>query len=254
MPYVEALYTTVNFTLPDFEIDASVTPPKPDESNPEPRYLSNLAKAMSMNCFGMAALNAYATIDASLDAFFKALALGKDGVPMGELVGLANVDRLIHRMSRVYGQTMAQEINANYRVPLSPANGTAASLAATDMLDSLSGTVVVNRQRLVQSPIATRILEGVLLAMALCAGLHFWLTPETRILPKDPGSVAAKMSLFAGSKLVRRIPENNEELRGAFQGGVVSLGWWDGGEEGGSGSGTREERRFGIDVGMAEKT
>lgn len=46
-----------------------------------------------------------------------------------------------------------------------------------------------------------------------------------RILPKDPGSVAARMSLFAGSGVVRRLVGGEGGFERAFEGEVVRLGW-----------------------------
>lgn len=90
--------------------------------------------------------------------------------------------------------------------------------------------------------------------MALCAALHFALTPKTRILPFDPGSVAARLSLFSGSRLIRMLREHEGELEDALQGETLRLGWWDEEENEAARSETGErKRRFGIDVGVAAK-
>lgn len=130
------------------------------------------------------------------------------------------------------------------------------SAALPGLLDpsTFNATVYTHQQRLVQSALATRMLEGVLATMALCAATHFALTPKTRLLPYDLGSVAAKMKLFAGSRLVRMIRERNGELDDALLGEVLSLGWWDEEEDEAARSETGErKRRFGIDVGVAAK-
>ncbi|KAB2572952.1 hypothetical protein DBV05_g8395 [Lasiodiplodia theobromae] len=130
------------------------------------------------------------------------------------------------------------------------------SAALPGLLDpsTLNVTVFTHKQRLVQSALATRMLEGALAAMALCATIHFALMPKTRLLPYDPDSIAAKMKLFAGSRLVRMIPERNGELDDALLGEVLSLGWWDEEEDEAARSETgKRKRRFGIDVGVAAK-
>jgi len=72
------------------------------------------------------------------------------------------------------------------------------------------------------------------------------------VLPKNPCSIAAVASLLAGSEILELIPLGSEwcddkELRrrGVFDGYLFSMGWW-------SKPGT-SKRRFGIDIGKAEK-
>ena len=76
---------------------------------------------------------------------------------------------------------------------------------------------------------------------------------ETRkVLPKNPSSIAAVASVLAGSKLLEkemistgreRCSDEELDKRRIFDGYFFSLGRW----------GDGEERRFGIDIGKAEK-
>jgi len=107
-----------------------------------------------------------------------------------------------------------------------------------------------NVQRIFQSKISTRILEGLLLAMWLCACIVYYLFDTKTLLPKNPCSIAAQASLLADSKFLDMIPEEAanatlEELMQMtpFKDHLFSMGWWDDGMGG---------RRFGIDVGMAD--
>ena len=63
--------------------------------------------------------------------------------------------------------------------------------------------------RLVQNELATRLQEGLLLALAMCAVASFvligWRDRAIRVLPMDPGSIATRMALFEGSELVGRL-------------------------------------------------
>ncbi|OJD37604.1 uncharacterized protein BKCO1_6000201 [Diplodia corticola] len=138
------------------------------------------------------------------------------------------------------------------------------------------------RLRLKQSAVSTRILEALVAAMALClvvaavlerrggaAAAAVVFSSEAsassssrlggwsgggggRVVPKDPGSLAAKMSLFADEEVWRReVPVGAERWgdgevvrKGVFQGCVFGLGWWGAsGEDGTGGKG-----RFGVDV------
>lgn len=247
IPYIEALHTVVNFTLPNYNIDLSEGHPQPDETDCERRVLTNT----KFSTRGMPILWQENPSNISIDSFFTSVIYGKDGPPIEELLGRANADRLISRMEQVYGRIGAQMLN-DFRIPMDPN----ISAALPGLLDpsTFNATVYTHQQRLVQSALATRMLEGVLAMMALCAAIHSALTPKTRLLPYDPGSIAAKMKLFAGSRLIRMIRERNGELDDALLGENLSLGWWDEDEDEAARSETGErKRRFGIDVGVAAK-
>jgi hypothetical protein len=100
------------------------------------------------------------------------------------------------------------------------------------------------RGRLVQSAVATRVLEGLLVCLAVCAGVSFWVLRGTEgILPVDPGSVAGRMGLLVGSGLVERLRREGGWGEG-LEGERFGLGWWER-----EGEGEEEERwRYGIDI------
>jgi hypothetical protein len=107
-----------------------------------------------------------------------------------------------------------------------------------------------NWQRMTQSPVSTRILQALLLAMWLCACTIYWLFDVSNLITKNPCSIAAQASLLADSKFLDMIPEGAENATleelmqmTPFKGHLFSMGWWDDGMGG---------RRFGIDVGMAD--
>lgn len=120
----------------------------------------------------------------------------------------------------------------------------------------LTGKLVnPTRLRLQQDEISTRVLETLLAAIALFTVAAYALTDAGRVLPKSPCSIAAFTSLVADSEWLRIVRERVEKARGrgdvtdqelekdVMEGLVLSMGWW--GEPG--------ERRFGIDVGQADK-
>ena len=107
-----------------------------------------------------------------------------------------------------------------------------------------------NFQRIFQSPVSTRILEGLLLTMWVCACIVYWFFDTKTLLPENPCSIAAQASLLADSKFLDMIPEEAanatlEELMQMtpFKDHLFSMGWWNDGMGG---------RRFGIDIGMAD--
>ncbi|KAH7063103.1 hypothetical protein B0J12DRAFT_694038 [Macrophomina phaseolina] len=247
-PYAQAIYTTVNLTLPDLDLDTSASPHMPNANGPI-QETTNVTRTpdLAYQCKGMDAQAQYA--NASLDPFVAAATLGQDGVPAADLVGPANADRLIARLEKVYAQMLSQAYHFAYRESVA-SPGIGASFAFDILAPPFNGTITANKERLVQSAVATKIIESILAVMAACAVLHCALTwGEERVVPRDPGSVAAKMSFWAGSEVVKRIAAaiefGEKDWKECFEGEVLGLRWWE--REGEDGTGGRG---FGIDVGM----
>ena len=182
-----------------------------------------------------------------LDIFFQALTLGSDAVPPSELVGADNADRLLDRVNHLYGKYMAQLINTDMRTaPLYPHPTYNASIALpTARLRMNNGSKIT--------------LQILLAVMFVCGSLAYSLTDMRHTLPHNPHSIAGTMTLLAGSEMCSRgvVPNGAEWLSdrglkkaGVFEGYVFSLGWW----EERLPDGQLSKRRFGIDVGRAEKS
>jgi len=97
--------------------------------------------------------------------------------------------------------------------------------------------------RLRQNLISTRILQGLLIAMIVCALVTLLTIDLRNILPKNPCSIAAQTSLVAGSQMMRDLPVeaqwlSDKEFEKLFEGGRYRMGW----------SGEGAEERFGIDA------
>lgn len=119
-----------------------------------------------------------------------------------------------------------------------------------DALRNVTGaTLTYRRERIVQDATSTYVLIGLLGVMLVCLAAVFLMSPLETVLPKSPGSIAARMSLIAASRLVgelrreeglapRRPPSRSHKLRGLKAG----LGWWPQEKNG-------KEWRWGIDVG-----
>ncbi|EOD51312.1 hypothetical protein UCRNP2_1955 [Neofusicoccum parvum UCRNP2] len=176
VPYIEALYVTANFSLPSLQLSTSA-PVSPHEDTAIPLSTSSSATAFP---------------DAKFDKFVAALANGTHGTPLASLAGQPNTAAFRTAIQHLYALYAAQNLHFNYRRPLSdplPAanstnNPATAALASAPATGTLTDST---RLRLVQSGVSTRVLEGLLAAMVLCAGAAFALERRTRILPKDPG-------------------------------------------------------------------
>lgn len=269
-PFVEALHADARFAYPSLALDVSDGAPTAVEETA--RFVSRNESALEKPNFSApmtlllaAAGNVSATnasVSNTIDPFFEALVFGRDGVPIEELVGEEKVPRLIEAMRHQYAQIAAQTFRFAYRsealVPKAsaPADGddTATEMllpGEAALLANLTATVENDRTRLrlKQSAISTRILEVLLLLMVVCAVASLVLTRgAVRILPKEPGSVASKMSLLAGSKFLDILRETEQtterEAARRFNADEFSLGWWDG---------PQGESRFGVDIGVAGK-
>ncbi|KAI9759928.1 MAG: hypothetical protein M1840_002761 [Geoglossum simile] len=233
LPYMQQLEVNVSFTLPDLSIDTS-HPPIANESTVQgfPTEMATIKEA-DFQAFNM-------TGD-ELDDIFTNLIFGKFGVPATELL---DEDRLIRAIEDLYPIYMTQILNGK-RITADPDTSALVGVYTNPY-----------RTRLHQSLISTRILQALLALLFLCAVVSYALTDTGKVLPQNPHTLIAVGSLLAGSEMLREElnppgaewwDDSEAERKGIFTGRTFSLGWWGGGEEG-------SRRRFGIDIGVAEKT
>jgi len=125
----------------------------------------------------------------------------------------------------------AQFLNSDLRVP-----------ASKELQAELLNGTAVNRNslRLVQNAASTGILEAILAAMLISATVASFPMDPRRVLPKNPCSIAAMVSLLVDSNMLNStiISEGSEWLsgkklqsRGVFSGYLFKMGWF-GGENG----------------------
>lgn len=182
-----------------------------------------------------------------VESFYGGLVPGRNGTEWGELIGEENWPHMAGALDELYSIIYTQWLNLYGRVEY---NSTTATTNAT-----LLNATIWNpqRMRLMQSPISTRILEGLLAMMALCTFASIFLLKEAQsLLPSDPCSVAASASLLAESEILASIPEGAQWCHSAkqrtkkrvFEAHLFSLGWFEG---------VGGRRRFAVDTGEAEK-
>lgn len=189
------------------------------------------------------------------DPAFQAILFATDhDMPLAELFDEANFPRIARLLEHYYRICFAQLMNREGRMP------------ASKYANPINGTITgPNHLRLQQHAISTRILEGLLVTIAICLVTSFWLLDTREVLPKNPCSIAAAASLLAGAGMLEPgtvLPGSewcsDEELvrRRVFSGDVFSMGFWSEGDEDeqGRGRGGRGGRRFGIDRGEASRT
>ncbi|KAH8807598.1 hypothetical protein F5884DRAFT_344007 [Xylogone sp. PMI_703] len=248
---LQQVQTRTTFLMPDFDIDPS-NPPETDESTAV--YIANGTEGRFIREYQILNNIVAEFPDQNIDAvdynpgvFYSAAISGKDGVPVEELLGSANVDKFVNATSNIYSQYMAQAISLNMRETNSV--NTVKSLAAT-FPATLSQPSHLRLKQNKASKITLQVFLGV---MFLC-GVAAWLLMDTRdLLTHNPCSIAGTASFLADSKIWEddgffRDEEGiqnveNRENKGLLKGKLFSLGWWSEEREG--------TTRFGIDVGNA---
>lgn len=242
-PYIVQINTETQFLLPSFDFDPTF-PPHADPSTQTVFSNASYTELKDVDSFNIpdSFMKAATSSFTDLTEFTALTVYGLGGTPMRELVGADNVDTLIDAIDHTYGMYMAQVLNTQRET-------------LADAVPLTGKLVNPTRLRLQQDEISTRVLEALLAAIALFTLAAYALTDAGRVLPKNPCSIAAFTSLVADSEWLRIVRERVEKAWGrgdvtdeefekkVMEGLVLSMGWW--GEPG--------ERRFGIDVGQADK-
>lgn len=239
-PYIQRLTVEVTYELPDFSVSL-LSPPLPLEDTVEVFPATAPAVGQSLVFSGEPASDPH--MQAGNDPFFNALLYGAGGVPPQDLLNASRLIEASNHLYRIlaaqYCRSYSQDVDTN--APAQVLNGTYSS---------------PSRYRLVQSRISTSILDGLLAALFICGIVTYadlWMATggTRRVLPKNPMSIGAVLSLLAGAEMLSEkvIPLGTEWLsdkemraRGVFDGYVFSLGWW----------GLEGDERYGIDIGRAE--
>ncbi|OSS50674.1 hypothetical protein B5807_04380 [Epicoccum nigrum] len=215
----------------------------PDESTV--RFFSNQTLApgtmdafpssMIPSLFGSSNFNEKFSVAGYYDPAFQAVVYGlgtRDDLksfPMKEYLSTEGFDKVFAELQHVHRTMTAQSANL-IRMPLN----TTSPLAPPS---TVSATLVNSHvYRLHQSAISTRILDGLLIATALCIALSFFLMNTSKTLPKNPASIAASASLLSSdAKMFQEgvLPKgaqwcNDTELKAqkVWDGVLFRLGWW----------------------------
>lgn len=247
VPYVEALWVTAVYALPDLSMVADM-PVEPDTGSAV--FLSD---SPSMTAF---------EVD-KWDEIAVAVINGSSGAGLsGSLPSSDDSDgirRLIDAVESTLAKYMAQNLHLNYRQPVADARNTSASPAGQTLLTPdgrpATGTVTDRtRLRLIQNVASTRILQGLLGVMGACLVAATALGRGARVIPRDPGSIASRMAYFAGGEVWRHVPvgadrwtdeQINKYGLGASDGRLL-LDWW-GGDNREDTEGGGRGKRFVVD-------
>lgn len=262
--HVQQIQTRTTFTLPQLAISYS-SPPilnlttttllRNTTSNHTALQYS-VAKSFSTNFIPFYSFLSPIADRRPLDTFFQALTLGSDATPAPSLLGAVNSPLLLSKVSHLYAKYMAQLLHSNMRTPPLYPNPT------------YPATISLPTARLKINPGSKVTLQILLAVMFTAATLAYLLTDMRHTLPHNPHTLAGVMTLVAGSEMCSRavVPQGAEWMtdqqlreKGVFDGYLFSLGWWEERESESErdldpgGVVGRGRRRFGVDVGRAER-
>jgi hypothetical protein len=154
-----------------------------------------------------------------------------------QLLKRENFPELKDRIQKIYGLVAAELLSSRER------NTTLASVDAV-----IKATATHSVMRLLQNEVSTRILQGLLACMVICAVVSLSTVRLSKILPKNPCSISAQASLVAGSEMMSKLPPeaqwmDDKEFDAFFKGERYAMGW---------GVGSDGKERFGIDVDQSQ--
>ncbi|KAJ5586241.1 hypothetical protein N7450_006028 [Penicillium hetheringtonii] len=217
--YAETVEVQTRFQLPGMDIDETF-PPVPDESSAKlaPDLYTPIPEWWILNANGQFP---------KFDGFFQDLTSGRYAVPIEDFKTEKNDERVVEAIKFQHKLISAQQFN-NYT------RGTANDSVVHPTI--LGNITTSNRLRVIQDPVSTRILEGLLAFILVLGILGSVLLNTDRVLPKNPCSIAAVASLLVDSQFLEEFlagawdPED-KKLGQKFPRKVFHLGWWECGEE-----------------------
>ncbi|OQE25189.1 hypothetical protein PENSTE_c006G07048 [Penicillium steckii] len=218
---IEEVTVQTRLQIPSFSIDADVEPDVVPNSIENP-FATHSWSFPDLNSLDTFFYEPEPTSD-DTNALQSAMTLGIDGVPAEELL---NPDVFSKRLETIWGIVTAQLLESNGLEDFQDSLNTSWLVhPATSNAPIFDGTFHDGRTYLVQSKISTRILDGLLAAMIICALVASFSMRTKRILPKSPCSVASVASFVAGSKFLNIMRDVAPGERNLSQ-KRFSMGWW----------------------------
>ncbi|KAF3006760.1 hypothetical protein E8E13_010017 [Curvularia kusanoi] len=201
-----------------------------------PGDLETYPSSMIPSLFGSSNFGEQTSNAGYYDPVFQAVVYGLgtrddlEKVPMNDYLSADGIEAIFAELQHVLRIMTAQSANL-IRMPLN-----VTSLLAPP--STINATLSHNHvYRLHQSAISTRILDGLLIAIAICVALSFALMNTRNILPKNPASIAATASLLSGhARMIQEdvLPWNAQwysdaeiKARKVWDDVFFRLGWWD---------------------------
>ncbi|KAI0551678.1 hypothetical protein F4679DRAFT_593070 [Xylaria curta] len=184
--------------------------------------------------------------------FFDALTTSRYAIPLADLDNMQKDDDVARAIVAQHGILRAQVLNEGFRGPANATNATLVNPPVSTKManDSIAynGTLrsSIGRRRLAQDPVTTRVLEALLVMTLVLSAAGRLLMQNTKLLPRNPTSIANVAALVADGNIGSILPENSQllsekdVLATVGRKYILRLGWWTRTPEDAS------SRRFGI--------
>lgn len=136
-----------------------------------------------------------------------------------------NPNVIIKRLGSVWGIITAQLFASNGRETFPESlNSSWFVHPAKSQAPVFKGTFHDGRDYLVQNGISTRILDGLLGGMVICALIALFSMRTDKVLPKSPCSIASVVNFVAGSTFLETM--RDADLRKDLPQQRFLMGWW----------------------------
>lgn len=216
---IERLEVDTKFVMPGFQIDKDTSP------QPREETVNTFSSSVLQVPYKRLPRLQYKDGFNDLSGFYEALT-SSGNIKLSDLSNPNKTEEISRAIEDLHRVIRAQQYHAALREP------------ATDSVRSqnLIGTLTNPHLRLVQNTISTHVLSCLLGAMLVCASMASWLMSTKFVLPKNPCTIAAMMSLLADSNIFEKgvMPEGAEWMsdkelkrREVFKGMKFKMGWFD---------------------------
>ncbi|KAI0503086.1 hypothetical protein F5B22DRAFT_652397 [Xylaria bambusicola] len=169
--------------------------------------------------------------------FFDALITSRYAISLGDLDDPHQDAAVASAIVAQHGILRAQVLNEGFRGPANATNATLVNPPAN--IDRANDAIVYDgtlrrsfgRRRLAQDPATTRVLEALLVATLVLSAAGRLLMRNTKLLPRNPTSIANVAAIVADGNLDSILPENtqllsDDEFLAKIGGGyLLRLGW-----------------------------
>lgn len=175
--------------------------------------------------------------DNLFDNFFQILRAKNSDIPLAEWQNVSTLTSIVQQGWQTYWALFAGQ---TLRVPLDDSSPGR----------TVNGSYSYSKPRVTMAQGPTRAIQALLAGVLVAILVVSVIIPSASVLPKPPFSIAAQMSLVAGSQMLhlrdlqgtRSQRMGTRQLDRALFGYWFALRWWDRQEEG--------RRRFGVDMGV----
>ncbi len=168
---------------------------------------------------------------AMIDNFFSTLVTSPYAIPLEYLRDASKSEIVRDAIIFQHGIMRSQKMNDGSRVPPERTNALARGTDKSDAVAySANVTEAIGKIHIVQDAASTRILQALLIAI-LVFSLGSWaIIPKTRILPREPTSIASVIALLADGNMFKLLPtgwqlSEEKDIEGLFSGITFKMGW-----------------------------